>query len=84
MNKEDLTAIHDKFEKAARFYCAKSGIDPEERVPMLGMKPKIAGVPAPIVKVERWRLVAEELFDFSLRMVALREAAEKPKVLFNA
>lgn len=81
MNKDTMTQIHTQFEKAARVYCEKSGIDPDERVLMSGPRPKIAGIPAPIVKVERWKLIAEELFDFSLRIVALREAKEAPKVL---
>lgn len=83
MSKETEAQIHKQFEQAARRYCELTGQDPEERFMVPGPKPKIAGVPAPIVKIERWKLVAEELFDFSARLAALRDAA-KPKVVLNA
>lgn len=85
MNKDELLQVHARFERAARIFCDKVGMDPDRVLQMPGARPKIAGVPPPIVKVPQWKLVAEELFDLSARLTALREAAtDKPKVLLNA
>lgn len=77
MNKEKLNAIHVNYEAQARFYCEKMGLDPDQKFHVPGPKPKIAGVPAPVVKVYRWQMVAEELYDLSVRIVALQEG-KKP------
>ena len=86
MNKDLLTSIHARFELAARKYCAKTGMNPDEvfRMPS-PIKPRIVGAPPPVVVVKRWQMVAEELYDMSCRLVSMQEAAaevaSKPKVV---
>lgn len=73
---------HDRlkpFERAARIYCKKNGVDPDatrkERHPV------IVGMTR---DVPHWHEAAERLLDVSLMLSSLREAAEaagKEKVL---
>lgn len=70
MNTDDVVAV---YEKAARIYCAKIGIDPEQQVPV----PSELVIDAMTVRPV-WYLYAIELHDLSMRLVSIREAAAPP------
>lgn len=72
-NKLDI--IHKTYEKAARHYCLGIGQNPDSIV-VIPMKSRVIGGNA-AVRVERWKLVAEELYDLSSRLVAIREGSSK-------
>lgn len=63
------------FEAAARLYCQKVGIDPDEKIPVQNRR--LVGVNS---FVYRWQLAAEELMDFSMKLTSLREAAQPKPV----
>lgn len=83
MNKDlargnQLVQVHTQFERAARIYCERSGINADEAVHLpSSIKPRIVGAPSPVIRIERWRLIAEELYDLSVRLVALRQAKQE-------
>lgn len=60
------------YERPARIFCAKTGVNPDDMVP---------GGPAGLVLVgqaptrPRWHAVAEQMISLSLMMVSLQEAA---------
>ena len=61
------------YEPAARLYCEKKGINPDEKIPVA--HPQGLLVPH---YCRAWELAAEQLMDLSMMLTALREAA-KPK-----
>lgn len=74
-NDEDYLA---PFETAARIYCNRVGVDPDEvyTVP--------SAVPGMFRNVPRWRGAAEELLDLSIKLSCLRVAMDKGKTAVKA
>lgn len=60
------------YENAARIYCKKVGLNPDEMLPA----PHPAGLAVPFF-IPQWMPVAEDMFDLGLRMSAMKEAAEQ-------
>lgn len=69
------------YEAAARIYCAKYGIDPDERVPS-GEQSSIIGAGAKLIP--QWMPVASELLDLSIMLTSLREGARQTTQLNGA
>lgn len=67
------------FESAARLYCKKIGADPDQKMPR--EHPLLAGQ---VVWFDQWRIVAEDLIDLSMKLSAMREAAELDKLLVRS
>ena len=57
------------YERAARIFCAKSGLNPDAVVEL--QHPTFHGA---TVATSQWELVAERMYDLSLLMVSMREA----------
>jgi len=60
------------YEKAARIFCQKLGINPDE----IRQVPHPGGL-AMMVDRPCWRFAADELVDLSLKLASLREAVDK-------
>jgi hypothetical protein len=58
------------FERAARIYCDKAGMDPDLKVRM--PHPALEGVH---LEIAQWETVAERLLDVSLMLTSLKEAS---------
>lgn len=65
-----------QFEQAARIYCKKANFDPDLRVPA----PHPLGLNVPF-SIPNWHSVAEDLYDISLKLMAIKEASLEKKVL---
>lgn len=75
---QQLAAVHLRFERAARIYCQHNNLDPDQQMQLhSNVKPRLIGAPSPVVTVARWRLIAEELYDLSLRLTAMRDASRE-------
>lgn len=72
-----MTPAHlQPLEAAARIYCAKVGINPDEQI----QTPHPLGLALPF-SVPRWTIEAERLLDLSMMLTAIKEAANaKPKI----
>ncbi len=69
--------LRDAFEPAARIYCTKIGVDPDEGVQV----PHPLGI-AVAFHVPRWTMEAERLIDLSVMLTSLKEAGNaQPKVI---
>ncbi len=66
---QNNTPKNHPYEKAARLYCERTGLDPDKKrnIPTSGL----TGVTK---RVAIWELVAEELIDFSIKLTVLQEA----------
>lgn len=64
------------YERAARVFCQKSGLNPEVSVRMA--HPTLEGV---WVEVKQWELTAERMYDLSLLLTSLKEAGERQIVV---
>jgi hypothetical protein len=65
VDREELIA---RYERAARIYCAKEGVDPDVEVPT--PHPALAGV---VLKRQYWQIIAEHMGELSLLMTSMRE-----------
>lgn len=63
------------YEPAARLYCEKKGIDPDQRVPVRHPQ----GLAVACYRFA-WQLAADELMDLSMMLTALREASTQKGV----
>lgn len=68
--KEALNPIHAQYEVAARLYCKKAGLDADLKIPTA--HPQGLAVP---YFIRNWQMVAEDLHDFSMKLVSIKEAA---------
>lgn len=66
LNTEELK----HYEVAARLYCEHTGMPPDTKMPR--PHPEIAGI---ILTVPAWHVAAEELFDLSIKLAVLKQAA---------
>lgn len=58
------------YERAARIFCLKSGLNPDATVHL--EHPTFHGT---MIQTTQWELTAERMYDLSLLMVSMREAA---------
>ena len=65
-------------EAAARLYCAKAGINPDERID--AHHPLIRGA---TVSEPAWHREAERLLDLAMMLSSMREVATAPTVLVS-
>lgn len=65
------------YETAARLYCEKIGVDPDATVRMPHPLVKGALVDSPPM----WHDAAEQLFDLSMMLASMKEAANASKVI---
>lgn len=63
------------YERAARIYCEKAGLDPNEMIPV--PHATIAGAAD---LVPQWAMVAERMIDLSMLLTAMKEAAKAPVI----
>jgi hypothetical protein len=64
------------YERAARIFCAKSGLNADATVQL--EHPTFLGT---TVEVKQWELVAERMYDLSLLMTSMRDAAVEDQKL---
>lgn len=67
-----------QYERPARAYCAKLGLNPEEIV--LGSTlHSVNG--APSAGLQRWMPIAEQMINLSLMLVSMKESLTTPQII---